>query len=211
MKNKALYIIISTFIVLALAACGPTPAPTMNPADAQGTAIAAAWTVVAMTQAAIPTATPIPPTIAPPPTALPTFTPLPSPTTSTNSILVAPTQPVYFAPTNPPVAGGPTADACQKPISANAAGHKVNTRIINQTDGSVVVSFYLQKTIFGECGYYSFNIAPKDSISAELLAGNYFVGAFITGKKADVKSFGTSVDIKGPSTSIRITNDFIKQ
>ena len=206
MKNKARHIILM-FMVVALAACGPTPAPTMNPADAQGTAVAAAWTVVAMTEAAIPTATPIPPTEAPSPTALPTFTPLPPPTTSANSF---PTQPVYIAPTNPPgVSGGPTADACQKPVSASAEGPKVRTRIINQTDGSVVLSLYLSKTLFGECGYYSFNIEPNASISAELLEGNYWAGAFVTGKK-DTKAFGISLNLKNPSGSIRITDNAIK-
>ena len=136
-------------MIVALAACGPTPAPTMNPADTQGTAVAAAWTVVAMTQAAIPTATPIPPTETPSPTALPTFTPLLPPT-----LEAFPTQPVFVGvPTNPPVAGGPTADACQRPISSGStAGPKVKTRIINQSGGSVVLSLYLSKTLFGECG-----------------------------------------------------------
>ena len=74
-----------------LSACGPEPEPTMSAADVQGTAVAAAWTMVAETQAAIPTATPIPPTETPLPTALPTNTiaPLELPTQaiggSTNS------------------------------------------------------------------------------------------------------------------------------
>jgi hypothetical protein len=207
MKNKALCIIL-IFMIAALAACGPTPAPTMSPVDAQGTAVAAAWTVVAMTQASIPTATAMPPTATPnPPTALPTFTRLPPPTTSAASF---PTQPVLVGvPTNPPAAGGPTANACNVPVSNNAEGRKVNTRIINQTNGSVLLSLYLSKTVFGECGYYSFNIEPNASISAELLEGNYWAGAFVTGKK-DTKSFGVSLDLKAPSTSIRITENAIK-
>ena len=40
-----------------LAACAPQTAPTMTAADIQGTAISAAWTVVAATKAAIPTIT----------------------------------------------------------------------------------------------------------------------------------------------------------
>jgi len=203
MKNKVLYII-SIFMVVALAACGPTPAPTMNPADAQGTAVAAAWTVVAMTQAAIPTATLIPPTETPIPTALPTFTPLPPPTSD-----AFPTQPLFVGvPTNPPVAGGPTADACQKPISGNAAGPKVKTRIVNQSGGSVVLSLILSKTLFGECGIYHFNLDPKASISVELLEGSYFAGAFVTGKQ-DTKAFGNFY-LKSPSGTITITAETIR-
>jgi len=205
MKNKTLYLI-SIFMVAALAACGPTAAPTMNPVDAQGTAVAAAWTVVAMTQASIPTATPIPPTEPPVPTALPTWTSQPPPTSAAVSF---PTQPMYIAPTNPPViAGGPTADACEKSISGNTAGHKVRTRIINQSGGSVVLSLYLSKTVFGECGIYHFNLEPKGSMTVELLEGSYQAGAFITGKQ-DTKAFG-NFDIKGPST-ITITVDTIRQ
>jgi hypothetical protein len=204
MKIKALYII-SIFMVVALAACGPTPEPTMSPADVQGTAVAAAWTVVAMTQVAIPTATLIPPTETPSPTALPTFTPLPPPTSE-----AFPTQSMFVGiPTNPPVAGGPTADACNLPISNSAAGQKVKTRIINKSGGSVVLSLYLSKTLFGECGIYHFNIDPKGSISVDLLEGSYYAGAFITGKQ-DTKAFGR-FDLRGSSSTITITSDTIQQ
>ena len=193
-------------MVVALAACGPTPAPTMNPAEAQGTAVAAAWTVVAMTQAAIPTATPIPPTETPSPTALPTFTPLP-PTTSAASF---PTQPVFVGvPTNPPVAGGPTADLCNLPISKNTTGPKVKTRIINQSGGSVILSLYLSKNLFGECGIYHFNIEPKGAISVDLLEGSYYAGAFVTGKQ-DTKAFGNFY-LRGPNSTITVTAETIRQ
>ena len=43
--------------ILLLSACGPEPEPTMSAEEVQGTAVAAAWTMVAETQAAIPTAT----------------------------------------------------------------------------------------------------------------------------------------------------------
>src|SRR5689334_9158712 len=74
--------IIGIILILsaALSACGPTAAPTMNPVDVQNTAVAAAWTVVALTQLSIPTATPIPPTDIPSPTPFPTSTPIPLPT-----------------------------------------------------------------------------------------------------------------------------------
>ena len=72
MLKKILPILLALTILLT--ACAPQGTPTMAPADVQNTAVAAAWTMVAMTQAAIPTATPLPPTETPSPTPLPTFT-----------------------------------------------------------------------------------------------------------------------------------------
>ncbi len=72
MLKKILPILLALTVLLT--ACGSQGTPTMAPADVEGTAVAAAWTVVAMTQAAIPTATQLPPTETPSPTPLPTFT-----------------------------------------------------------------------------------------------------------------------------------------
>jgi len=71
MKKIFIIMLVSIFL---LSACGPEPEPTMSAEEVQGTAVAAAWTMVAETQAAIPTATPIPPTETPPPTPIPTNT-----------------------------------------------------------------------------------------------------------------------------------------
>jgi hypothetical protein len=203
MKEKLFYI--SILMVAILAGCGPAPAPTMSAADIQGTAVAAAWTVVAMTEISIPTATPLPPTAAPSPTSLPTFTPLAPPTSS------IPTQAIGAFPTSPPpAAGGPTADACSKPIDPNGAGTKVRTNIQNQSGGSVVLSLYLFKTPFGECGYYYFNLEPAGSLTVDLLEGTYFAGAFVTGKK-DTKSFGINLIVKAPSAKIKITAEEIRE
>ncbi|MBK7449894.1 MAG: hypothetical protein IPJ47_10865 [Anaerolineales bacterium] len=62
--------IIPTMALLAVlvVACGGQPAePTLAPEEVQGTAIAAAFTMVAETQAAVPTNTPLPPTETPAP------------------------------------------------------------------------------------------------------------------------------------------------
>jgi hypothetical protein len=204
MKKRLFYI--SMLAIAVLAGCGQAPAPTMSPGDIQGTAVAAAWTVVAMTEMSIPTATPLPPTEIPSPTPLPTFTPLPPPTSS----IGFPTQVVNSFPTSIPAAGGgPTADACSKPIDPNAGGHTVKTNIQNQSGGNVVLSLYLAKTSFGECGYYSFSIPAGSSVSANLLAGCYWAGAFVTGKK-DTKSFGVNTCIKGPTARIVVNADFIR-
>ena len=181
MKSKIKYVV-TILMITILSACGPAPTPTMSPADVQGTAVAAAWTVVALTQEAIPTATPIPPTETPSPTPLPTFTPLPQPTVE------FPTQSAFGAPANPP-AGGPTADPCNAPISKDAAGHKIKVDLYNKSSGTATLSLYLSKTEFGECGIYSF-VLDKGHHTVDLLEGCYWAGAFITGPKHTSKAFG---------------------
>ncbi len=176
--------ILAIFLLLGLllSACAPAAEPTMNPVDVQNTAIAAAWTVVALTQAAIPTATPIPPTETPIPTLPPTSTPLPLPT------LALPTQGNVNV---NPVPGGPTADPCNAPVSGGAAGPRVRVKLVNKTDGAVTLSVWLTApTEFGECGYYAFNLSKNDSPVVELLKGCYGAGAFITSGKNEGKSFG---------------------
>ena len=196
-------ILISVLAAALLAGCAPPSTPTLSAEDTQGTAVAAAWTVVAMTQQAIPTATPIPPTETPNPTPLPTFTPLPQPTSN------FPTQSSFDFPTSVP-AGGPTADPCNAPIPAETFGRKTKTTIVNQSGGSVILSLYLFKTPYGECGIYSFNLAPNASISAQLLEGSYWAGAFVTGKR-NTKAFGLNITLKPPSDRLVITSEYIRQ
>jgi hypothetical protein len=106
-------------LAIFLAACGPQGTPTLSPEEVQGTAVAAAWTMVAMTQEAIPTNTPVPPTETPSPTPLPTFTPLPLPTQE----LVVPTA------TTASSSGG----NCNGPINMGEAGPTSRVRIENET------------------------------------------------------------------------------
>lgn len=160
------------------AACAPA-APTADPAQIQASAVAAASTMVAMTQLAVPTATEVPPT------ALPSPTPLPSPT-----LLALPTLPIGAPPT---VGAAPTsaADKCNAPLAAETDGPLASVRIANDTNGDVVLSLYLYKTAFGECGYRGFNLGPHGSITVNNLPqGCYFAGAFITQPKQDTKAFG---------------------
>jgi hypothetical protein len=202
MKRKLKYII-TIIMVITLSACGPTPAPTMSAADVQGTAVAAAWTVVAMTQAAIPTATPVPPTETPSPTPLPTFTPLLPPTSA------FPTQPVFGAPTNTPP-GGATADPCNQPLAANAPGHYVNTMIKNHTTGPVILSLALtEKTVFGECGYRGFNFGSGESPVLRILEGCYWAQAYITGKKPSTAVGSFCVRADGHKWEVQLTADSI--
>jgi hypothetical protein len=142
-------LLIFTFIAFLLAACGPGSEPTMTAEDVQGTAVAAAWTMVAETQAAIPTATPIPPT------PIPSATPLP---TNTVPPLEVPTQPIAVVPS-------PTTqsekDYCDKLLEAEPDGPDFPLKIINETKAQVNLSLYLEKTPFGECGYRGYQIGPK--------------------------------------------------
>ena len=75
MKTQQLLIIL---LALVLAACAPAQTtPAINLTEVQNTAIAAAWTDVALTQTATPTATPeaMPSIVLPAPSPLPTKTP----------------------------------------------------------------------------------------------------------------------------------------
>ena len=193
-KLKHIVIIIMVFI---LSACGPTPAPTMNAVDVQGTAVAAAWTIVAMTQAAIPTATPVPLTETPIPTLPPTFTPLPLPTSA------LPTQPVIGA---SPVGGGPTPDPCNAPVAPDAPGHKVRVQFLNKSGGNVNLSFGLvEKTEFGECGTYHFNFTKNESPVVEVLEGCYWGYAWVTGKKQSTSSSIYPICLTDPSHKWTVT------
>lgn len=153
---------------LILSACGPEPEPTMSVEDIQGTAVAAAFTMIAETQAALPTATPIPPT----------QTPLPSPTV-TNTVLP------FELPTESGVAAAPTvtapADLCsdlRHVIPGDAAGPETTFLIKNEHKSAATISVYLNKTVFGECGYRSYTLTRNGSTTVTLPQGCYSAWAW---------------------------------
>jgi hypothetical protein len=74
-------------------------------------------------------------------------------------------------------------------------------KISNDSGGTVVLSLYLNKTPFGECGYRGFNLSRGDVITTSLPQGCYFGGAFVTGKKIQTKAFGSGC-LSGPGTGI---------
>jgi hypothetical protein len=147
---------------LVLTACGPTPEPTMSPADVQGTAMAAAMTMVAETQAAIPTATPIPPT------ELPTATPFPT-STVPPLILETPTlaQGVSVFPTNTrvPASGSGSNDPCNQPLTS-WGGESAKLTLKNHTkpQGVVTASLFFNAS-FGECGYISAQFSSSTTLT----------------------------------------------
>ena len=82
-------------------------------------------------------------------------------------------------------------------------------RISNDTDGDVVLSLYLYKTTFGECGYRGFNISAHGSTTvSNLPQGCYFAGAFVNTPKKQTKSFGNGC-ITGERGVVTIGNEVI--
>lgn len=152
-------------LALFVTACGQPAAPTMSPEEVQGTAVAAAWTMVAMTQAAIPTATPLPPTETPTLTPLPTFTALPSPTVE----LI------------PPTATSKPAGACDGPLNVAEAGPQSLVRFENETGGTVTLSLYLGEgeNLHGQCGYLGYTLTKNEKLTLSLPKGTYFAYALI--------------------------------
>jgi hypothetical protein len=166
--------LIPTLALLAIlvAACGGQPAePTLSPDQVQGTAISAAFTMVAQTQAAVPTNTPLPPTETPSPTPLPTFTPLPLPTQS----IALPT-----ATTASSGGGG----QCDGLLNEAEAGPQSLVRFENNTEGTVGLSLYMYTpNKFAQCGSHASNpfaIAKNGKITVSLPKGQYYAYAWIT-------------------------------
>jgi hypothetical protein len=193
MKRKALTFT-TILIVVALSACGTASTPTVSPADMANTAIALAWTEVAMTQAAIPTATasPIPPT----PTL--TFTPFPTPTP----------QPLVIAPS---ATSG--VDPCNLPIPNPAFGTKTKVKFVNESKGSVHLSFgMLQKNELGECGTYDFYMGASESPTVDVLTGCYWAYASIAGpgsKNSTAKSTNNICIDASETRGITITSEWV--
>jgi hypothetical protein len=201
MKQKVLTL--SVLLALLISACAPKAAPTMDPADVQHTAEAAAFTMVAQTEQAMPTNTAVPPTKAASPTLPATLTPLPTLTAdaslptvtgvATNPGLTTPLPP----PSAPPLAAN---DAnCNKALTS-WKGPTSNFTIINETkpQGTIILSLYVV-TELGECGYLT-DVSKGP-------AGLYSAGAFVEGKK-DFKVFGGFRITEG-SWKITVRNDKI--
>ncbi len=144
---------VAATLALLLSACGPQATPTIDPVQVQASAIAAANTMVAMTMAAIPTATPIPPT------------PVPSPTLESPPTPISlPTLAVQPSPTVAPTSGG--ADTCNHLLDVKSSGPSTTLNLRNKTNGPVTISIGLStKNVFGQCGYLSWQVGIRDSIS----------------------------------------------
>ena len=166
------FIVFLAATALLLSACGAKAEPTLSASDVQSTAEAAAWTMVAETQAAIPTNTPVPPTNTLEPTPLPTNTPVP-----------LPTQPPVSQPT-----ATTNVDRCNQPLPGSIAGSYTRLRFINETKAPVTLSLYLNETVFGECGYRSYQLNKGDTVIVEFVQGCYSFYAWINGNKPSTAS-----------------------
>lgn len=170
--------IVPILLVLAvlLTACGAETTPTVNPADVQGTAVAAAWTMVAMTQQSIPTATQLPPTETPSPTPLPTFTPPPLASSGTPG---TPTQNIFVGAATSTSA---SSDTCIKTLNKAEAGPTKRVRIENTSGGIANLSLNLtQKNAFGQCGALQYpNIGKNVKFIIEIPNGSWWAYAWIT-------------------------------
>ncbi len=178
MKSIQLKPILFIAIVLTfmLSACGAKAVPTVDPAQVQASAVAAANTMVAMTQAAIPTQTPVPPTVAA------TDTPQATPT-----IPALPTSPILASPTTAPASA--SGDCAYLSVSKGAKLTKI--LVVNKTGELIGVTFYLKKTKFGDCGYWSTQVSPNSSITlTNLPQGCYSFGTWTLSGKPDFQNFG---------------------
>ncbi len=186
---------------LVLTACGPEPEPTMSPAEVQGTAMAAAMTMVAETQAAIPTATPIPPTEPPTETPFPTNTVPPL-------VLMTPTlaQAVSVFPTSTTAPSVGSNDPCLQPLTS-WEGESARMTLKNDTKpkGSVVLALGF-KTNRGECGIISAAFDGTTTITVPI--GSFWASAFVSGKN-DFKVFGGDVITRPGNYSLWIENERI--
>lgn len=191
-------------LVMIVSACGAEPVPTVNPADVQSTAVAAAFTMVAQTQAAIPTNTPIPPTNTPTLTPLPTDTPVSLPTgtgQAAPSTVVANTS------------GEATVDPCaNRVLSHSPQGRPTTIRIANTTRAEVTVSIYLSETAaHGECGYRSYTIGKNnDVVITDLIQGCYSLWAWSTANQPHVNGGGGGCINNPDKWTFEIREDWIK-
>ena len=178
---------IAAMLGLALSACAPA-APTIDPAEIQASAIAAASTMIAMTQAAIPTATP---TLPPSPTPLPspTFQPLP-----TLDFSVSPTV-IAASGTDDPCNGDP-------PMAAKPVGPKTTVKIQNDTKYQVTLSIWLYKNKFGECGWKTLQLSSHGSETVTGLPQGCYYGAAIVSKPSKAYGDNMCMTNEGPWTMI---------
>ena len=201
---KHIWMIVA-IIALTLTACGPAAEPTMSPADVQGTAMAAAMTMVAETQAAIPTATSIPPTEVPSATPFPTNT---LPVAGQPSLLDVPTatQLVVVVPTNTTAPSVGANDPCMQPLT-KWEGPSASMTIVNNTKPKGTVTIALGFTTeLGECGILSRQF--DNTTSLDVPYGTFWASAFVDGKK-DFKVFGGDVISRSGNYGLWVENESI--
>ena len=173
MKHILFLVILVAFL---LSGCGAQATPTIDPAQVQASAAAAASTMMAQTQAAIP------PTAIPTDTPQDTPTPLPSPTPILQPTLDTSAGFPTVAPTTAPSSGN---SSCVQALDVAQAGPTHRTLIRNESNATINLSLNLYKpNQFGQCGAISFGGLSKGStVMANLPAGYWSAYAWATGAK----------------------------
>ena len=200
-KFKILFI----FSILALiaSACGAEPIPTMNAADVQSTAVAAAFTMIAQTQAAMPTATPLPPTNTPTATPLPTDTPASLPTVAGSPTVAA---------ASGGASGAATVDPCSTRVLSDPPGRETIIRIVNTTNVAATVSMYLNETAGqGACGYRGYTLSKNnDVVITDLVQGCYNLWAWSDDPRGNFNSSGYGCINNSDKWTFEISSGTIK-
>jgi len=177
-------------MTMIISACGAQAVPTMDPADVQFTAVAAAFTIVAETQAAVPTSTPLPPTETASPLPPPSNTPIALPTSSN-------LQPTF----TPAPASNTGGDPCAtRVLSWSPLGRATTIRIVNTTKAAVTVSLYLNETQdHNECGYRAYSLAKNnDVVITDLVQGCYNLWAWSTDPQTSFRVASATSCINNP-------------
>jgi hypothetical protein len=104
------------------------------------------------------------------------------------------------------------ADLCNQPPPFEPKGTTVQVRFVNQSKGQVNLSFgMLEENDEGECGTYSFSIAPQASPVVEVLSGCYWAYAWITGNTPSIAKSTQAICVtaSGQVRGITITPETI--
>jgi hypothetical protein len=187
------FMIITALLTVLLGGCAPQTAPTIDPAEVQASAVAAAGTMIAQTQAAIP------------PTPVPSSTPQPSPTS-----IPLPAFPTSAFPTTAATANSGTGDPCSAPLPSNPPGPKANLALFNKSSAQANISIYVSKTKFGQCGYRGYALAKGDSATiSDIPLSCYSVYAFINDPKKPTHSAGSGCWNNPDRLYIVVTNTIV--
>jgi hypothetical protein len=109
-------------------------------------------------------------------------------------------------PTQQPIAGvEPTAtapaDLCsdlRHLIPGDAAGPDTSIKIVNEHKSSATISIYLNKTVFGECGYRAYTLGKNGSTIVTLPQGCYSAWAWSQDSKDPFNAEGYGLCANNP-------------
>ena len=174
---KRTYIVYAMLLAVLLNACSsPAAAPTIDAANVQNTAQAAAFTLVAKTQEALPTNTAVPPTDVPTETSVPTNTPEPLPTLEITSTSTLP--PSTDVPTLAPTLSSDASNKCNHALTSWIVPTATFT-IVNETKPQGKILLFLSVlTKANECGWINIFSTKFDAPM-----GSYGAVALVNGKK----------------------------